>query len=103
MKSIKLTADIIKNNLAEARKYIHMAIEHKETEPVLASWFKNMAKAHLDFDAEGHAAAKKLIETYKESGKNSDLAPGMLAMYSVIHADLVKEEAELKAMLETLK
>ena len=103
MKSIKLTADIIKNNLSEARKYIHMAIEHKETEPILSNWFKDMAKAHLDFNTEGHAAAKKLIEAYKESGKNSDLAPGMMVMFGVIHADLVKEEAELKAMLEMIK
>lgn len=103
MKNIKITADIIKSNLHEARKYIEMAIEQKEDCPSLSEWARKMAKAHLDFNQDGHAVAKRLIEEYKASGNHSDLAPGMLAMFNVIHADLIKEEAELSAMLQTLK
>ena len=103
MKAIKSAADIIKNNLSEARKYIYKAIEDKEETPLLAEWEKKMAKAHIDFNAEGHAVAKHLIENFKNSGKSSDLAPGMLAAFNLIHADLVKEEAELRAMLEAIK
>ena len=103
MKTIKTVADIIKKNLHEARKYIEMAIEYKEEAPALSEWARKMAKAHLDFNVEGHAAAKRMIDEYKAKGEHSDLTPGMMALYNFIHAGLVREEAELSAMLQTLK
>lgn len=103
MKNIKITADIIKNNLREARKYIEMAIEHKEDCPHISEWARKMAKSHLEFNQDGHTIAKKLIDEYKASGNHSDLAPGMMAMFNVIHADLIKEEMELMAMIQSFK
>lgn len=103
MREIKLASDIIKGNLREARKYAEMAMEYKEEHPQLFEWFKKMARTHLDFNTDGHMIAKRMIDDYKASGKHSELAPGMIAMYNIIHADMIKDEAEIKAMLEMLK
>lgn len=103
MKNIKVAADILKGNLREARKYIEMAIEYKDECPSLYDWMRNMAKAHLDFNQDGHTLIKRMIADYKMNGKNSELAPGMMAMFNVIHADIMKDEMELTAMLQNMK
>lgn len=103
MQIIKTAADIIKSNLHEARKYIDLAYAHKSDAPLLSDWARKMAKAHIDFNIDGHNAVKRLIDDYHASGQHSDLAPGMMAMFKVIHADLIREEAELSAMLQNFK
>ena len=58
-----------------------------------------MASAHLNFNTAGHAAVKKLIDERKSSG-GSDLIPGMLAVYVAVHADMIKQSAEVKFLIE---
>lgn len=103
MRMIKWTCDVIAGNLREARKYIGKAYELRETCRPAADWCRDMALRHLEFNTQGHAIVKKLIDDYGNSGKQSDLMPGMRAVYSDIHADMMREAAEIQAMIQGYK
>lgn len=87
----------------EARKYICRAYELKETCKPAADWCKDMAAKHLEFNAKGHDLAKNLIADYAASGKHSDLAPGMQAVYNDLHCDMMRETAEIQTMISGYK
>lgn len=103
MRMIKWASDIISGNLREARKYICKAYELKEECKPAADWCKEMAAKHLEFNGMGHALVKKMIEEYAASGKNSELVPGMRAVYNDLHNDLMREHAEIQAMITGYK
>lgn len=103
MRMIKWSSDIIAGNLREARKYICKAYELKETCKEAADWCKEMAAKHLEFNVKGHDLATKLIKDYAASGRNSDLAPGMRAVYEDLHCDMMRETAEIQAMIAGYK
>ena len=46
---------------------------------------------------------KKMIDDYASSGAQSDLLPGMKAVYGDLHADLTMEAAEIQAMISAYK
>lgn len=101
MKMIKWTSDIIKANLHEARKYINQAYELRDTYQQAAEWCKDMAVKHIEFNAKGHELVKKLVT--EAEAKQSPLAAGMMAVYNDMHAELVREQAEIMAMISTFK
>lgn len=103
MRMIKWASDIIAGNLREARKYAEKAHELRDINKAAADWCKEMAQKHLEFNTNGHALVKKMIEDYAASGKNSELAPGMKAVYEATHADLMRESAEIAAMIAGYK
>lgn len=101
MRMIKWATDIMRGNLSEARKYISKAYELRDVNRQAADWCKDMAAMHLQFNVAGHNVGEKLIAEYAASGANSELAPGMKAVYADLHADMVRETAEIKAMIDT--
>ena len=103
MKMIKWASDIINGNLREAEKYIGKAYELRDVNKDAADWCKEMAAKHLDFNVKGHDLVKKLIADYAASGKHSELAPGMQAVYNEIHADMIRRNAEITAMISGYK
>lgn len=103
MKMIKWASDIIGGNLREAEKYIGKAYELRDVNKDAADWCKEMAAKHLDFNAKGHDLVKKLIADYAASGKHSELAPGMQAVYTEIHAEMTRRHAEIMSMISGYK
>ena len=101
MKMIKWASDILSGNLREARKYINQAYELRDTHQQAAEWCKDMAQKHLDFNTKGHELVKKLIA--EAESKQSALAPGMMAVYNDLHADMIRENAEIMAMISAFK
>lgn len=100
---IKWAADIIRANLDEAEKYARKAHELKEDNKMAADWCKDMANMHLNANNAGHALVKKLIDDFAASGKNSELAPGMKAVYNDQHNDMIRRTAEVQTMLSMYK
>lgn len=103
MKLIKWATDVIAGNLREARKYIGKAYELRDECRDAADWCRDMAVKHLEFNVKGHDLCKKLIADYAAKAENSPLAPGMKAAYEAIHAGLVRENAEIQAMVQGYK
>lgn len=106
MRMIKDVSSDIRTNIYEAREKIMTAYELKDSCPSAAAWYKEMAASHLAFNTNGHGVVAKLIADYKASDdyrNNPQYADGMMDAWNAIHADLVKQTAEVKSMIDNLK
>lgn len=106
MKIIKRLSNDLAGNIEEARDKIRVAYELKAEFPEAAAWYREMAAAHINFNSNGHATVKKLIDAHKNSEaykRNPAYADGMIAAWTVIHDDLIAKTAEVKAMIDGFK
>lgn len=106
MKMIKKLSADIAGNIDEVKDKIRTAYEVKTECPEAGAWYKEMAAAHINFNTNGHAAVKKLIESYKASEaykQTPAFADGMIAAWEAVHNDLIAKTAEVKAMVEGYK
>lgn len=106
MKIIKRISNDLAGNIEEARDKIRVAYELKAEFPEAAAWYREMASAHINFNSNGHATVKKLIDAHKNSEeykRNPAYADGMIAAWTVIHDDLIAKTAEIKAMIDGFK
>lgn len=106
MKIIKRLSNDLAGNIDEARDKIRVAYELKAEFPEAAAWYREMAAAHINFNSNGHATVKKLIDAHKNSDeykRNPAYADGMIAAWTVIHDDLIAKTAEVKAMIDGFK
>ncbi len=106
MKIIKRISNDLAGNIEEARDKIRVAYELKAEFPEAAAWYREMAAAHINFNSNGHATVKKLIDAHKNSDeykRNPAYADGMIAAWTVIHDDLIAKTAEVKAMIDGFK
>jgi len=93
-------------NIGEAREKIRTAYELKEADRGAAMWFRDMAEAHIRFNADGHNVVEKLIESCKNSEeykRNPEYANGMLDAWKAIHAEMRAQSAKVAAMINQYK
>ena len=90
-------------NIREARKYILKAYELRDTNRQAAEWCREMASAHLTFNVSGHSLIKRMIEEKNASGERNEYIAGMTAVWEEMHAHMMCETAEVKAMIDTFK
>ena len=93
----------IKGNICEAREKICTAYSLKDKDKGAADWYKDMAAQHLAFNQAGHANVKRLIDDARAKRADDKLMPGMLAVYEDLHADIMRESAEVQAMIAGYK
>jgi len=98
MRAIKNVARDIEGNIREAREKIAKAYQMMESNRPYADWQRDMAMGHLAFNAKGHEIVKKMIADVANS--TDPLAPGMRAMFEDIHADMMRDTAEVKGMID---
>ena len=103
MRMIKQLCCEIKGNICEARDKICTAYKLKEKDKAAADWYKDMAAQHLAFNQVGHANVKRLIDDAKVKRADDPLMPGMIAVYDDLHADIMRENAEVQAMIAAYK
>ena len=103
MKMIKMISEEIKGNICEAREKIGMAYKLREKDKAAADWYKDMAAQHMAFNTAGHANVKRLIDDAKAKHADDKLMPGMVAVYEDMHADIMRESAEVQAMIAAYK
>lgn len=103
MKMIKILSEEIKGNICEARDKIGMAYKLRDKDKAAADWYKDMAAAHMAFNQAGHSNVKRLIDDAKAKRADDKLMPGMVAVYEDMHADIMRESAEVQAMIASYK
>lgn len=106
MRLIKMLCADIASNIDEAKEKIRTAYEIRGTSSDAAAWYKDMASTHLGFNAAGHSAVKKMIDTYKDGEaykRNPEYANGMMAAWEAVHNDLIERTAEVKAIIDGFK
>ena len=80
-----------------------MAYKLREKDKATADWYKDMAAQHLAFNQTGHANVKRLIDDAKSKRADDKLMPGMVAVYEDLHADIMRDSAEVQAMIAAYK
>ena len=102
MRMIKKLSHDIRENIHEAREKIGEAYRLHDSDKAAADWYRDMAAAHLRFNEAGHQNVTRLIEEVRRKADHP-LTPGMLAVYEDMHADIIKENAEVQAMITAYK
>lgn len=103
MRMIKQLCYEINGNICEAREKICTAYKLREKDKALADWYKDMAAQHIAFNTVGHANVKRLIDEAKAKRADDKLMPGMVAVYEDMHADIMRDSAEVQAMIAAYK
>ena len=103
MRIIKVLSDEIRHNIHEAREKINHAYKMRDTDKGTADWYKEMAVAHIKFNETGHNNVVRVIDEAKKKHASNPLMPGMMAAYEEMHADIMAESAEVKAMIDGYK
>lgn len=103
MRMIKKLSEEIKGNIHEARNKIGEAYKLRDTDKAVADWYKEMAAAHMQFNTNGHSNVARLIADARSKMGNDPLLPGMMVVYDEIHADIMREAAEVQAMITAYK
>lgn len=103
MRMIKQVCCEIKGNICEAREKIGMAYKLRDKDKAAADWYKDMAAQHIAFNTAGHANVKRLIDDAKSKRADDKLMPGMVAVYEDMHADIMRDSAEVQAMIAAYK
>ena len=103
MRMIKQVCCEIKGNICEARDKIGMAYKLRDKDKAAADWYKDMAAQHLAFNTAGHANVKRLSDEAKSKRADDKLMPGMVAVYDDMHADIMRDSAEVQAMISAYK
>ena len=103
MKMIKQLSEDIRHNIEEARDKIGTAYKLREKDKAAADWYKMMAAAHMEFNNVGHSNVTRLIAEARQHMADNPMLPGMIAVYDDIHADVMKDAAEVSAMIAAYK
>ena len=99
MREIRDVVKTIEHNVHEAREKISKAYHLMESNRPYADWQREMAAQHLAFNSKGHEIVKKMIAD--QADNTHPLAPGMRAMYDDMHAEIIRETAEVRAMIDS--
>ena len=103
MRMIKQISGDIRCNICEAREKICTAYKLREKDKAAADWYRDMAAQHIAFNTAGHANVKRLIDDAKSKHADDKLMPGMVAVYEDMHADIMRDSAEVQAMIAAYK
>lgn len=101
---IKQIARDIACNIREAEDKIGTAYSIRSDHPDEAEWYRDMAAEHLRFNDRAHSLIADLIDRYKHSDahvEHPEYSAGMMAVWQEQHADLVKDSARVKAMVDS--
>lgn len=101
MKEIELLSEHIEDELEDARTYIKLALEYKDTDPEMAQLFYKLSGEEMNHMDALHKSVVSHIETYKRA--NGDPPAGMRALYDFAHKREVAQAekiAELQSMFK---
>lgn len=103
---IKQLAKDMECNIREAEDKIGTAYALRATDPAEAMWYRDMALAHLNFNAKAHELIAAQIAAYKASAEHKEhpeYVEGMQAVWSDRHADIVVQSARVKSMIDSFR
>lgn len=83
MKEIELLSEHIEDELEDARTYIKLALEYKDTDPEMAQLFYKLSGEEMNHMDALHKSAVSHIENYKRT--NGEPPAGMKALYDYAH------------------
>lgn len=105
MKMIKKISDDMWENIHEAKDKIKEAykLRERDEDRSMADWYRDMAVAHLGFNATGHQIVTRMIRETESKMHDNPKLPGMVEVYKDLHADIMAETAEVQGMISAYK
>lgn len=101
MTEIKLLSEHIEDELEDARTYIKLALEYKETDQEMAQLFYKLSGEEMGHMDALHKCVVSHIENYKRT--NGDPPAGMKALYDFMHAREVEKAEKIVALQNMYK
>lgn len=101
-----MLSDDIACNIREAEDKIGTAYRLRASFPQESVWYREMAQAHLGFNAKAHELVIAQINAYKAGAEykaHPEYADGMMAVWQDRHADLTAQAARVRAMIDAFK
>lgn len=98
---IKKLSKMIKEEISDAEKYAHCALNHKEDDRALADTFYTLANEELKHMEMLHEHVTRLVSTYKK--EHGDPPAAMQALYDYVHEEQIENVKEVKVLLAMYK
>ena len=99
MKIIETLSEKISEEIADAKAYAEMAIEHREDYPDMAQTLYTISLEEMDHMSRLHSAVAQIIEDYRKT--NGEPPAPMMAVYDYLHKKQIDNAAHVK-MLQTM-
>lgn len=103
MKAMKCTAEIMRGNLDEAKKYAEKALEMRDVDKNLADWMRSMVNQHLDFNNTGAKIMERHMEELKAETDHQDYNAGMVAVWKMLYDQMANEASGIRQMMDATK
>ena len=101
MTIIKNLSGMIKEEINDAEKYARCALNHKESDKVLADTFYTLANEELKHMDMLHTQVTRIITDYRKA--KGDPPEAMLAVYNYVHEEQIEHVKEVKMLLAMYK
>lgn len=101
MTEIKLLSERIEDELEDARTYIKLALEYKETGPEMAQLFYKLSGEEMGHMDALHKSVVAHIENFKRA--KGEPPAGMKALYDFTHAREVEKAEKIVALQNMYK
>ena len=101
MKLIKKLTEMIEEELESAEDYAKAAVEHKESEPALASTFYEIATQEMHHVNLLHDRVADIIRKHRD--QHGEPPAPMMAVYEYLHGKHIDKAAEVRRYLDMYK
>lgn len=101
MEIIKKLSRMIKEEIGDAEKYAQCALNHRDTDKVLADTFYALANEELKHMDMLHNQVVRKINEKKTSG--AQIPAGMQEIYNYVHEEQMDAVREVKVLLSMYK
>ena len=96
MKIIEKLSEFVEEEIADAEKYVKLALEYKGTNDELAKVFYVLSTEEMEHMNKLHNSVMNLINEYR--AKNGDAPPEMKMVYDILHKRHIDCAGTVKAL-----
>lgn len=96
MKIIKILSKKIEEEICDAKSYVKMALEYRETYPDLSRTLYNISVQEMEHMGLLHKEVAEIIRKYRE--QSGEPPAEMMAVYNYLHDEQIEKATEVKTM-----